>query len=117
MVDERRSATRYLGKNGVWVICQDIFCKLLDVNKKGLSFTYPAEHGKLPEEFFELDLIFEQERVSLKRVPCQIVFEKKSLEDDSPTRRCGVRFVNLKMSQAVLMGSFLQKEEAPLSVS
>jgi hypothetical protein len=109
MEKERRRTKRFLGKSGAWVICQDLICKLLDVNKKGLSFTYPAEHGKLPEEFFELDIICEKERVSLKKVPCQIVFESTvPASEEEATRRCGVRFVNLRMSQAVLLGNFLQ---------
>ena len=111
MVEERRRYKRVLGRSGVWVICQDLVCRLLDVNRKGLSFTYPVEHGKLPEEFFELDIICEQSRVSLKKVPCQIVFEKTITEEDSVTRRCGVQFLNLKMSQAVLLGNFLQEPE------
>ncbi len=108
MVEERRRYKRVLGKDGVTVICQDLVCQLFDVNKKGLSFTYPAEHGKLPEEFFELDIICQQERFSLKRVPCQLVFELKEMDGEKPFRRCGVRFLKLKMSQAVLLGNFLQ---------
>lgn len=108
MENERRETKRFPGKNGVWVICQDLICKLQDVNKDGLSFTYPAEHGKLPEEYFELDIICEKERSSLKRVPCQIVFEDVVPGEEDQTRRCGVRFVNLKMSQAILINNFMQ---------
>ena len=94
----RRKRKRYPVRDGGFTLLNkphSILGKIIDINTKGLSFSYAVAETFVPESF-ELDIVFLDGGFYLPKVPFKTVFD---LQISKETRQCGIVFGQLTDSQ------------------
>ena len=125
MENERRGKVRLRPKVLTFVAVRPGFVelgRLLDIGEEGLSFQYLGKSGgiggqKEDKLSFEVDIFLSDKKYYLPRVPCVLIYDRKSEEGATfpfglENRHCVLRFRRLKKGQIDQLGLYLKEYAA-----
>ena len=81
---------------------------IIDINRKGLSFQY-ISHKMWPPDFNKLSILQTTDEIEIDNVPYEVVsdFKASNYAKSKPIRKCGVKFGELTLNQAILLNHLL----------
>ncbi len=111
---ERREYKRFLVKEGTYAVLQPDFpmpCRVVDISQAGLAFYYDSA-DTMSNQALTLDVLFEEERFSLRKIPYRIISDivppSELSAGPAKVRRCGVEFGKLFRAQKTLLDCFIR---------
>jgi len=92
--------------------------RLIDIGQDGLSFQYLGTAGQMGNQLkengsFEIDIFLKDRRYYLPKMPCVVIYDKKSEEGETfpaglEIRRCGMKFGQLEKEQMSRLDLYLE---------
>jgi hypothetical protein len=81
---------------------------IIDINRRGLAFQYIG-HKMWPADFNKLSILQTTDEIEIDNVPYEVVsdFKAPNFNKSKPIRKCGVKFGELTMNQAILLNNLL----------
>ncbi len=81
---------------------------IIDINRGGLAFQYTS-HNMWPADFNKLSILQTTDEVEIDNLPYEVVsdFKSSNFTKNKPIRKCGVKFGELTLNQAILLNHLL----------
>jgi len=81
---------------------------IIDINRSGLAFQYISQK-MWPTYFNKLSILQNTDEIEIDNVPYEVVsdFKASNFTENKPIRKCGVKFGELTLNQAILLNHLL----------
>jgi hypothetical protein len=81
---------------------------IIDINRRGLAFQY-ISHKMWPTDFNKLLILQTTDEIEIDNVPYVVIsdFKAPNFTKSKPIRKCGVKFGELTLNQAILLNHLL----------